>query len=147
MPRALAPAVRAQIVEHLAAGKGCNETARLVTCSPSTVTAVARAEGYEFGHSQVKIANAARRDYGLAERRALINSGFEKAEELLADLATAPALASWTVAVGTLIDKRRLEDGDVTARTETHDTGAAINRITGRLDELSARRGTQRASG
>jgi hypothetical protein len=47
--------------------------------------------------------------------------------------------------MGILIDKRRLEDGDVTARTEVN-SGSAREQLTRRLDDLAARRAEKVAS-
>jgi hypothetical protein len=49
------------------------------------------------------------------------------------------------IALGILIDKRRLEDGEATSRTEIH--GDVVKeRLTSRLDELAARRRQKAAS-
>ena len=146
MPKALAPDVRDRIISLLHEGHGCNEIARQVACSPSTVTKLARAEGVTFERSQTKKATVARRDYAQAERLELLNAGFDKARELLDDLTTPNHLQSWTVAVATLIDKRRLEDGEATERTDVIDHGAR-DRLARRMGELAARRDARRVAG
>lgn len=146
MPKALAPAVRDRIVELLHEGHGCNAIARQVGCSPGSVTTIAASVGVTFGRSNTKKANEARRDYGQVERLALLNRGFEKAGELLDVIATPSHFQTWSVALATLIDKRRLEDGEATSRTDVVTTDAR-DRIARRIDELSSRRDAHRAAG
>lgn len=125
------------ILEALRDGASQNAVARRLKCSPSTVNRVAKANGLEY--SAPKNTAECRRDYAQAERIELLNKGFAKAEEMLPTLKTAGWLQSWTIALGILIDKRRLEDGEATQRMEVHGDGAR-DRIARRLDELAARR-------
>jgi hypothetical protein len=146
MPAPLPAEQRAHVVALLHEGKSRNDIARIVGCCGATVTKIAAAEGVEFNRLYTEKASAATRDYALAERIALVNAGFAKAAELLPGLATASALASWSVAVATLIDKRRLEDGEATSRTDVIDDGAR-DRLARRMDELAARRDARRLAG
>lgn len=127
----------AAILKALRDGESQNAVARRLKCSPSTVNSVAKANGLEY--SAPKKAGQARKDYAAAERLDLLNQAFAKAEEMLPTLKTAGWLQSWTIALGILIDKRRLEDGEATQRMEVHGDGARA-RIARRLDELAARR-------
>jgi len=127
----------AAILKALRDGESQNAVARRMKCSPSTVNSVAKANGLEY--SSPKKAVQARKDYAAAERLDLLNQAFAKAEEMLPTLTTAGWLQSWTIAIGILIDKRRLEDGEATQRMEVHGDGARA-RIARRLDELAARR-------
>jgi hypothetical protein len=84
-------------------------------------------------------------DYALERRISLLNKVFDKAESMI-DTATSPhKLQALAIAVGILIDKRRLEDGEVTARTEVN-SGGAREQIARRLDELAGRRREKAAS-
>lgn len=133
---------RAAIVAALRAGESVYGTAKRFGRARSTISDVAKGAGVDTERSATKKANDARRDYDLAGRLELLNSGFEKAKTIL-DTITDPAdLQRWTVAVGTLIDKRRLEDGDVTSRTETVGDDTR-DRLARKLDELAERRRAQ----
>ena len=90
---------------------------------------------------------AAQRDYVQVERLALLNEGFEKARALLQKITTPQELQQWSVATGTLIDKRRLEDGEATSRSEVSNGDDARARLASRLDELAQRRATKSAAG
>jgi len=146
MPRPLPPAVRDRIAALLHAGTPRNEIARQVGCSPGVVTKIAQALDVPCDRSQTKKATAAKRDYDQAERLALLNAGFDKARSLLEAITTPAHFQTWSVALATLIDKRRLEDGEVTSRTDVV-TGSARELITRRLDELAARRGARQPAG
>jgi hypothetical protein len=131
------------ILEALKAGESQNGVARRLGCSPGTVNKVARLNGLEY--SRPKHAAEARRDYSAAERLELLNQGFEKARELLPSIKSPQWLQAWSISMGILIDKRRLEDGDVTARTEVNG-GGARERLARSLDELASRRREKAAS-
>lgn len=133
----------ARILEALEAGESQNAIARRLGCSPGTVNRVARLNGVEY--STPKNAAAVRRDYAASERVALLNKVFARAEDMLAEAATPHRLQALVIALGILIDKRRLEDGDVTERTEVRD-GGARERLASKLDELAARRRAAKAS-
>ena len=66
-----------------------------------------------------KKANEARKAYAEDRRLELIGKGFDKAQELLAGIADAAELQKWSVALGTLVDKARLETGEATSRGES----------------------------
>jgi hypothetical protein len=78
----------------------------------------AGAEGLEFERSQTKKASEAKRGYAQHERLELLNEGFAKARDVLPDIRKPKDLKAWMVAVGTLIDQRRLEEGCATRREE-----------------------------
>ena len=60
--------------------------------------------------SRTKNANQARREYCAEKRIALIDAGMKKLEEMLPDIDKPSGMRDWFVALGTAIDKRRLED-------------------------------------
>jgi hypothetical protein len=132
-------AERRRIVAYLREGKSQGWVARELKRGKATISRVASAEGIDSERSATKKAAEARRDYAQAERLVLLNEGFDKAREILANVGLADDLKDWAVAVGTLIDKRRLEDGEATNRTENVDR-ASRERIKGTLDELAERR-------
>ncbi len=102
---------------------GGNQTkvAKVSGRSQPTVRKIAREEGIVSINSALKKANEARVAYAEERRLELVGKGFDKAEELLGKIADAGELQKWTVAVGTLVDKARLETGKVTNRSERHD--------------------------
>lgn len=127
------------MVEALRAGESINSVAKRFNRGVATVTRAARSANVASEYSAPKRAIEARRDYDLAARLELLNEGFKKAANLLASIADPADLQRWTVAVGVLIDKRRLEDGDVTSRTETVGD-SEFDGLARQLDELAARR-------
>ena len=131
------------IREALEAGESQKSIARRLECSPATVNKIAKANGVHPGSFQkgplpAEVAQVAE-DYALERRIALLNKLFTKAEELIEQADTPHKLQALAIAMGILTDKRRLEDGEVTARTEVNG-GDARERIASRLDELAARR-------
>jgi IS30 family transposase len=137
------------IVAALKAGESQNAVARRLGCGPATVNRVAKRNGLECHSPKNQAAEAeitaALADYSIERRLALLNKVFAKAEELI-DTATTPhKLQALAIAIGILTDKRRLEDGEVTARTEVSG-GDARERIASRLDELASRRRTTDAA-
>jgi transposase-like protein len=120
MPNPVTPEERKRIVALLKESKSQNATAKEVGRDPRTVNRIAKAEGIESHIAAPKRANEARRDYAQAERLELLNEGFDKARELLDGIQDAREMQAWMVAVGTGIDKRRLESGEVTSRGEHH---------------------------
>lgn len=134
----------AEIIAALQAGESQKAVARRLGCSPSTVNAVSKkANVYPNGSPRRNPGVAAAEDYCLERRIALLNKIFAKAEQMAETVDKPHQLQALAIAVGILTDKRRLEDGEVTARTEVNG-GDARERIASRLDELAARR---RASG
>lgn len=146
----------AAILEALQAGESQNAVARRLGCSPGLVNKVAKLNGVngqrEY-HSrpksppspEVQAAENAARGYVLERRLALLDKVFDKAEALIEQATSPHKLQALAIAVGILIDKRRLEDGDVTARTEVNG-GGARERLARSLDELAARRREKAAS-
>jgi hypothetical protein len=110
-------------------------------CSIGTVSNIARAAGVQLNVQSTKRASSARRDWAQAERLDLINRLFSKAESMLDQVGTELHLQQLTTAIAVMIDKRRLEDGEATSRTEVSPAGdEARERIARRIDELAARR-------
>ena len=131
------------ILEALKSGESQNAVARRLGCSVGSVNRVAKLNGLEY--SAPKHAAEARRDYAFVERVALLNKLFDKLSEMADGPLTPNGLQALTIAMGILTDKRRLEDGDVTARTEVTG-GDARERIASKLDELATRRRTERVA-
>lgn len=69
--------------------------------------------------SRTKNANRARREYCAEKRLALIDAGMKKLEEMLPDIDKPSGMRDWFVALGTAIDKRRLEDPPKPPETES----------------------------
>lgn len=139
----------AAIVQALSRGEAQKAIARRLGCSPGTVNRLAKLNGLEPGSAKnqaamIEVENLIA-DYTLERRVALLNKMFAKAEELV-DTATTPhKLQALAIATGILTDKRRLEDGEATARTEVNG-GDARERIARRLDELAERRAAKGAA-
>ena len=137
------------IVEALKSGESQNATARRLGCSVGTVNRIAKLNSLEpYSGQKPPVPNEvvqAAADYCLERRILLLNKMFTKAEELIEQATTPHKLQALAIAMGILTDKRRLEDGEVTARTEVSG-GDARERIASKLDELAARRRTTDAA-
>ena len=131
------------ILDALKSGESQNAVARRLGVGPATVNRIAKRNGLEY--SPPKHAAEARRDYAFAERIQLLNKLFDKLSEMADGPLTPNGLQALSISMGILTDKRRLEDGEVTARTEVNG-GDARERIASRLDELAARRRTTDAA-
>jgi transposase len=132
---------RADLLADLQGGMAVRVAAARYGCHPSTASRLAAAAGIECNVAQTKMATAARKDWAAAERKDLLNRLFDKADGMLRSCRGVKNLKSLATTVAILIDKRRLEDGEVTARTEvTGDGDEARERIARRIDELAARR-------
>lgn len=139
MSKPLTDEERAQIEFRLREGASVRAVAGEIGRSIGTVSGVAREAGIDLNVQATKKAAEARKDWAQAERLALVNRLFDKAEGMLGKCSTPRQLQQLTVAVATMIDKRRLEDGEATSRAEVS-TDDVRDRISRRLDELAARR-------
>lgn len=127
---------RAAIVADLRAGKSQYRIAKDHGVSQGTVSKIAKAEGISGIYSAPKNAAAARITYDLERRLALSDKFFEHLE---AALDGHPGnVKDWAIAYAVLVDKRRLEEGKATERHEFTDSDREY--VTGRVDELAARR-------
>ena len=133
------------IRDALDAGEPQKKIASRLGCSPATVNKIAKANGVHPGSLPKNPGVAAAADYCLERRILLLNKMFLKAEELIEQATTPHKLQALAIAMGILTDKRRLEDGEVTARTEVSG-GDALERIASKLDELATRRRTTDAA-
>lgn len=113
--------------------------AKLCGRGHSTVQRIAEAEGIDSGYTAPQKANAARRDYALAGRLELGNAMFDAVEEMLGKAKTPGELKDLATTFGILTDKRRLDDGEATNRTENVDPSRR-ERFRKNLDELAERR-------
>ena len=134
------------VLEALQTGESQNAVSRRLGVSLGSVNRIARLNAiptYSWKKTpdpeEVVAAAIARAEYSLERRVALIDKVFAKAESML-DTATTPhKLQALAIALGILIDKRRLEDGEATSRTEIH--GDEVReRLASRLDEFASRR-------
>lgn len=108
---------REAIAADLAAGTSAGRVARARGRSISTVLKVARERGIALDQSRTQKAVAARADFDRTARLELLNEGVATARRLLRGITAPHHLQQWSVAVGILIDKRRLEDGQATSRS------------------------------
>jgi hypothetical protein len=131
---------RAAIEAALRDGQSGGKTARQFGRSIATVVGIAKRAGIALDQSATKKAVAAKVDYDQANRLQLINEFFTVTRSMLHTGAETPAqLKDLSLTLAILVDKRRLEDGEATSRSEVHDDSTRT-RLGGRLDELAARR-------
>lgn len=141
----------AAIIEALEAGESQQAIARRLGCGVATVNRVAKRNSVPFRSAPFQKIPAqeaaqaaaaveqAAASYCLERRIALLDKVFDKAESMIETASTPHKLQALAIAVGILIDKRRLEDGEVTARTEVA-SGSAREHLARRIDELAERR-------
>lgn len=112
---------RKQIVallkEH---GGNQGQVAKMCGRSQPAVRRIASEEGIVSINNAPKNANRARKAYAEERRLEIIGKGFDKADALLSGISDAGEFQKWTVGFGTLVDKARLETGEVTSRDEHH---------------------------
>jgi len=133
--------VKARMIESLNAGVSLNRVARLYGVDPMVVGRLAQ----EFSIDTLALASThaqeARRDYAQIERLRVINLAFERIELMLDDNdLTARDLKDLAIAMGISIDKRRLEDGEATERSEISDLSGARTAVRNKLLEIAERR-------
>jgi hypothetical protein len=136
----MTPEEREKIIALLRTGISENQAAKQVGRGQATVSRLARDAGIKPRETAAKLANAAYADYATARRVGLINEFFEMARAMLPTVESPKQLQELSVALAILIDKRRLEDGEATNRSEFNDSDSARAQLTARLDELAARR-------
>lgn len=139
MHGALSEDERGKIAAALRDGQSVGAVARAFGRSKSTVSVIARNRAVPLERSRTEKAAAAVADYALERRVDLLNQGFAKAAELLPSIQSPMWLQAWSISLGILIDKRRLEDGEATGRVEVSGDDAR-ERLAARLDDLAARR-------
>jgi IS30 family transposase len=128
---------RQAIAAAVRAGQSIGAVARRFHRSKATVATVARAAGIALDESRTARAAAARRDFSLTARIELGNRLAERVREKLDDPSLTPIqLQQLATAYAILVDKRRLEDGEATARTEEMRTNIR-ERLAKQLDELA----------
>jgi hypothetical protein len=139
---------RLAVLADLEGGLSCRQVGRKHGCSHQTVGRIAREMDHSVDRSATERATRLRRDYAQAERLSVINEAFEAVRRAIPKVAwneTNPR--DLVVALGILIDKRRLEDGEATSRGETvtvedrRQARAEVERV---IDELAERRGRKR---
>lgn len=108
--------------------------AKEVGRSRPTVSKIAREAGIDVNVNATKKAAEARSAYAESRRLEIIGKGLDKADALLSSISDAGEFQKWTVGFGTLIDKARLETGEVTDRTESRRGDASLEEEFKRLD-------------
>lgn len=81
--------------------------------------------------------------YAKERRIALLDRAFEKVEALIDEAVDPKEMRDVVASLGTLIDKRRLEDGEATSRTESLQAQAKET-LSAKIDDLSKRREAKR---
>ncbi len=113
------PEERLRIVALLRDDKTPYAVAKETGRSRPTVCKIARDEGMELNVNLTKRAAEARRDYALAGRLELNNHLFDKLRTMSETVEQAKDFKDLVISYGVLVEKRRLDDGDVTDRTES----------------------------
>jgi hypothetical protein len=132
-------------------GRSMTATAKAMKRSVAMIRAFADAEGIDTVANALKRRTTAARAYAQTERLNTLNEAFEKVREAVerirVDEVSQPRdIQSLMVALGILIDKRRLEEGEATTRTESV-TKDLSRKIEATVDELAKRRTARNLSG
>lgn len=90
-----------------------------------------KSAGEKSDHSKTKKANQARIEYCSEKRIALIDKGMSHLEDMLPEIDKPSGMRDWFVALGTAIDKRRLEEPPQTSGGEQE----MLDKIVGALDQ------------
>lgn len=85
-------------------------------------------------------ASRARAEYGADRRRELSDLLFSRCEEVASDTRDSGVLKDLATVFGILTDKRRLEEGKATERTESLDQRAAVDRARQSLHSIAGGR-------
>lgn len=121
-------------------GGNRSKVAKMCKRSKGLISKIAVEEGIESVNVHAtKKAVEARVAYAEERRLEIIGKGFDKADDLLEKIKDAGELQKWSVAVGTLVDKARLETGEATTRSEQVDPERR-RRMRETLDEVAAQR-------
>ena len=131
---------RTAIIAALRAGGSVCGVARESGRNKSTISRIAAAEGIDTQRCATEKATAARLDFDQAGRLALINELVSAARTMLPGIRKPIELQQLSTAVAIMIDKRRLEDGEATNRTETYDAAAVDEEINARITAITSRR-------
>lgn len=117
-----------------------SKVAKLCGRSKGLISKIATQEGIESVNVHTtKKATEAHAAYAEERRLELIGKGFKKADELLKSIKDSGEFQKWTVGLGTLVDKARLETGEATHRGETIDPERR-RKMKENLDEVAAQR-------
>lgn len=112
---------RARIQTLLLEGRSHGAIAKEVGVSHTTVGNFAKEKSIKPAHAAPQVALAAKKEYDAAGRAALSNELFDRIRALVADPNTrARDIKDLALAFGICTDKRRLEEGESTSRSEQH---------------------------
>lgn len=130
---------KARIETLLKSGMSQNKVAKEVGVAPSTVQRLAKKRGLESSRVAPQAAIDARVQYDLAGRLALSNQLFDVIRDQLANPAISPKdVKDLALAFGITTDKRRLEEGESTSRSETRAGGGFnLEAEFAKLDQLT----------
>ena len=116
----LTPDERQRIIGLLESGMSVGETARQTGRSKGIVSLLGKRAGVDLDRSRGRKLARAAREFDRVERLSLINETAARLREVLSAGGLSPReLQAASVTLGILIDKRRLETGEATSRTET----------------------------
>lgn len=121
------------IIEAINEGKTRNSIAREFKRSPGTITNIAQKNGLTFDQTPTKKAVEAASKWNKARRFELIGKFFDKLRDVIQVTSDPRELKDLSTALGIVIDKARLEEGEPTeiTKNENNDT------ISGTLAHLS----------
>ena len=145
-PRKIKDEQRKAIAQALREGIKPVDLAKEYDVSKNTIFTIAKENQIDMLQEATKKAKAVQSVYDKAKRGQLLDKFFDKIDDQLDKDLDANDLRNLSIAIGTVIDKRRLEDGEATQRTEVSSNDAR-ERFVRRIDQLAERRGKKAANG
>ena len=134
---------REAILAALLSGVSVHEAAKTYGVGKGTVSRFAAAAGLSLERSRTKKAAVAVSEYALTKRLEVNNRFFAKVEEALDGDLEPQQLQQLATAYAIVVDKRRLEEGEVTERHGHRDAlAASLERGRERLRLLHERAGS-----
>ncbi len=119
-------AIGKKIEKLKADGLSQHKIAKNLGIAQSTVSDYLKSIGVSSDRSKTKNATEAHVEFCTEKRLALIDAGMKKLEEMLPEIDKPSGMRDWFVALGTAIDKRRLEDPGKGEETESDEYLAAV---------------------
>jgi hypothetical protein len=148
-PKPVDGAERAAICALILDGNSIAQVSALTGRSTQTIMKALATENVRTLHPTPEASRAAIADYSMARRQVLINILFDKIERVVEAIETedrgaARDIKDLAIAAGIMIDKRRLEDGEVTSRSESGPIGEARVTLATKLDAIVRNRDTSK---
>jgi hypothetical protein len=138
---------QAAICAFILDGNSAAKASQMFGRSPASISKALRTQNVVSMHPTPEAAHAALADYSTARRRILFNKIFDRVERIIDDEEPdAKDMKDLAIAVGITVDKRRLDDGEATQRSEKGEIGEAREKLQGKLEGIIRNRSASEAT-